>query len=123
MTLKVRLGIFILVVALLCAVFVCGKEKQAIEKLGASEITVVENIQTPNSFCFETELFPREIIKTLNAKLHSKQFLENENLEIYYCFVENINNFIVCNNKKVNLQIAFNGEKSIVGFPIIQTGY
>ena len=123
MTLNVRLGIFILVVALLCAVFICGKEKEAIEKLGASEITIVENTQTPNSFGFETELSPREIIKTLNAKLHSKQFLENENLEIYYCFVENINNFIVCNNKKVNLQIAFNGEKSIVGFPIIQTGY
>lgn len=123
MTLKVRLGIFILVVALLCAVFICGKEKEAIEELGASEITIVENTQTPNSFCFETELSPSEIIKTLNAKIHSKQILENENLEIYYCFVENINNFIVCNNKKVNLQIAFNGEKSIVGFPIIQTGY
>lgn len=123
MTPKIRLGIFILIIALLCTVFICGKEKETIEKLGATEITVVENLQTPNSFCFETTLSPREIIQTLNAKIHSKQILKNENLEIYYCFVENINSFIVCSNKKVNLQIAFNGEKSIIGFPIIQTGY
>ncbi len=123
MATKLRFGIFILVILLLCGAFLFGKEKEAIEKLNANEIFVVENQNFENSYCFETQLTPNEIIKKLNAKIHSKQILENEGLELYYCFVENINSFILSKGQKVNLQIAFNGEKSVVGFPIIQTGY
>lgn len=122
MATKLRFGIFILVLLIICGIFLYRKENEAIKKIDASEISSEKSIYE-NNFSYETNLSPDEIVKKLNAKIHSKQILENEGLEIYYCFVENINEFIISNGKKVNLQIAFNGEKSIVGFPIIKTGY
>lgn len=122
MATKLRFGIFILVVLLLCGAFLYGKEKNLIQKIDASPISTEKSVYE-NSFSYETTLTPSEIIKKTNAKIHSKQILENEGLEIYYCFVENINSFILSKGQKVNLQIAFNGEKSVIGFPIIQTGY
>lgn len=122
MATKLRFGIFIFVLAILCGAFLYGKENESIKKIDASQISSEKSIYE-NNFSYETNLSPNEIIRRLNAKLHSKQILENEGLEIYYCFVENINEFIISDGKKINLQIAFNGEKSIVGFPIIKTGY
>lgn len=122
MATKLRFGIFILVLLIICGIFLYRKENEAIKKIDASEISSEKSIYE-NNFSYETNLSPDKIVKKLNAKIHSKQILENEGLEIYYCFVENINEFIISNGKKVNLQIAFNGEKSIVGFPIIKTGY
>ena len=93
---------------------VASKENQYIKAINASSSDVV-SLNNANATNLKTSLTPKEIIKKLGAKVISKQRLENENLEIFYCFVEN--------GKKINLQIANNGEFSIVGFPLILTGY
>ena len=101
---------------------VASKENQYIKAINASSSDVV-SLNNANATNLKTSLTPKEIIKKLGAKVISKQRLENENLEIFYCFVENVSNFVVENGKKINLQIANNGEFSIVGFPLILTGY
>lgn len=74
---------------------------------------------------FETTLHPNEIIKIIGAKIVEKQrIVQNESdYEIFYCYVENVNNYVMSNNKRVNLQIAFNGERTIVGIPLILGSY
>lgn len=120
-----RFGIFIFVLTLVISVMLYSGEKKAIEKLNIAEtdILVFENLNSPDAISFETTMPPLEIIKILNASIYKKQNLKNEGLEIYYCFVENINNFIVENGKKINLQISYDGNISTVGFPLILTGY
>lgn len=125
MSVKIRFGIFIFVCVLIFGVMLYSAEKQKIEALGVSQSDVIifENQNTYDGANFKTTLSPGEIIKKLEAKIHSKQILKNENLEIYYCFVENVNKFVVENGKKINLQIAYNGSYCIVGFPLILSGY
>ena len=120
MATKIRLGIFIFVTILISCVMLYSNEKSTIEKLSPTEGFVY---QIGDSFAFQTSLTPNEIIERTGALVLDEQKLENEGLEIYYCFVENINNFIVSQGKKVNLQISFDGEISTVGFPLILTGY
>ena len=88
------------------------KENEYIKTLNvdSNEIIYLNNGSAVN---FKTSLTPKEIVEKLGATILSKQTLKNENLEIFYCFVENISNFVVENGKKINLQIANNGNFSI----------
>lgn len=117
-----RLGIFIFVIISLSIAMVASKESQHIEKLNVNS-TEILSLNNGSATNFRTSLSPKEIVEKLDATIVSKQTLKNENLEIYYCFVENVSSFVVENGKKINLQIANNGEFSIVGFPLILTGY
>lgn len=104
---------------------VFSKENHYIRSLNVNENDIIyfKNDNSCNVTNFKTNLSPNEIIKKLGAVVIDKQILKNENLEIYYCFVENVSSFVIENTKKINLQIAFNGEYSIVGFTLILTGY
>ncbi len=119
MATKIRLGIFIFVTILISCVMLYSNEKSTIEKLAPTG----DVYQIGDSFAFQTSLTPTQIIEKTNALVLDRQRLENEGLEIYYCFVENINNFIVSQGKRVNLQISYDGKISTVGFPLILTGY
>lgn len=119
MATKIRLGIFIFVTILISCVMLYSNEKSTIEKLEPTG----DVYQIGDSFAFQTSLTPTQIIEKTNALVLDRQRLENEGLEIYYCFVENINNFIVSQGKRVNLQISYDGKISTVGFPLILTGY
>lgn len=125
MVFKIRLGIFIFVCVLIFGVMLYSKESQIIKTLNipSFNIETIENQRTKDGIVFKTTLSPEEIINKTNAKICDKQNLENEGLEIYYCFVENINNFVVSEGKKINLQISFDGKISSVGFPLILSGY
>ncbi|MDD4110311.1 MAG: hypothetical protein PHS54_02030 [Clostridia bacterium] len=85
----------------------------------------LKNKRNIQGISFETSLKPQEIINRLKLKIQSTQKLlrENETIIIYYCYVENVGNSIILSNKKVNLQIAFNGQSSIVGMPLILGSY
>ena len=104
---------------------VFSKEKQYVKTLNVNENDIIyfQNENSSDAINFKTTLSPNEIIKKLGAVVIEKQNLKNENLKIYYCYVENVSSFVVENGKKINLQIAYNGEFSIVGFPLILTGY
>lgn len=119
MATKIRLGIFIFVTILISCVMLYSNEKSTIEKLSPTG----DVYQIGDSFAFQTSLTPTQIIEKTGALVLDRQRLENEGLEIYYCFVENINNFIVSQGKRVNLQISYDGKISTVGFPLILTGY
>ena len=80
-----------------------SNEKSVTEKLSPIN-NIVYKIEN-DAIAFETYLKPEEIIKTTGAIVSDYQHLKNEGLEIYYCFVENINNFVVSEGKKINLQI------------------
>lgn len=125
MVFKIRLGIFIFVCVLIFGVMLYSKESQIIKTLNipSFDIETIENQKTEDGIVFKTTLSPKEIISKTNAKICDKQNLENEGLEIYYCFVENINNFVVSEGKKINLQISFDEKISTVGFPLILSGY
>ena len=102
-----------------------SKEKKYISQLNVCENDILTyiNENSNNSVNFKVSLSPNEIIEKIGAVVVEKQILKNEGLEIYYCFVENVNNFVVENAKKINFQIAYNGNFSIAGFPLIQSGY
>ena len=120
-----RLGIFVFIFISVLTVMLYSGEKKAMAELNVSaeDIQIYKNLNAPDGISFQTTLSPNEIIKKLNAQIYKKQILKNEKIEIYYCFVENINNFIVENGKKINLQISYDGSTSTVGFPLILTGY
>lgn len=125
MTFKIRFGIFIFVCLLIFGVMLYSKENEIIANLNvpSSNISYINNGSFQEGIVFETLLTPKEILKKTNAIVCNVQTLENEGLEIYYCFIENINNFIVTEGKKINLQISFNGKFSTVGFPLILSGF
>lgn len=124
MAIKIRLGVFILTLFLVCGVMLyCNKEKSLLSLGLKEEVYIVENEKIYDKISYKTNLTPKEIIYKLKALVQSKQNLEHENIEIYNCFVENINEFVVVGGKKVNLQIAFDGKESVIGFPLILTGY
>ena len=120
-----RLGIFIFIFFLIGAVMCFSKEKKYISQLNVCENDILTyiNENSNNSVNFKVSLSPNEIIEKIGAVVVEKQILKNEGLEIYYCFVENVNNFVVENAKKINFQIAYNGNFSIAGFPLILSGY
>lgn len=120
---KIRLGVFIFAVVLVCFSFVFSKEQQTLEQLIKKSNFFEIAEETESGICFETNLSPEQIVSILNAKIHSKQTIQGQNMEIFYCFVENINNYVLIDNKKVNLQIVFLNGKSKLGFPLILTGY
>lgn len=125
MAFKIRFGIFIFVCLLIFGVMLYSKENEIITNLNvpSSSISYINNGSFQEGIVFETLLTPKEILKKTNAIVCNVQTLENEGLEIYYCFIENINNFIVTEGKKINLQISFNGKFSTVGFPLILSGF
>lgn len=120
---KLRLGVFIFSLVLICLAFCFSNEQNVLEKIMASSSNFCVYEETDQAICFETDLSPENVISLLGAVVHSKQKLENENLEIFYCFVENVNNHVIVDGKKVNLQICLSNGKTILGFPLISTGY
>ena len=151
MTLKMRIGIFIIVTLLVSLCMLYSSEKSLFEKLNVnylniytgSKINDYETILSGNGYyficsvddyrnlnleidgiSFETNLSPEEIFKKLNIRIQSQQQLQLENpIEIYYCYIEGVNRSVFIENKKVNLQIAYDGEKTILGLPLILGSY
>lgn len=127
MSIYKRFGFFVFLFFIICILMVCYNENFIIKKLSISEndVIVFENNNTKDGVSFETSLKPFEIINKLNAKIHSEQKLNNNknDLLIYYCYIENLNNYVIVDNKKVNMQIAYDGKKTTVGIPLILTGY
>ena len=85
----------------------------------------LKNESNVQGISFETNFYPDYIINTLNLEIQDIQSLirDNETISIYYCYMENVGNSVILSNKKVNLQIAFNGEKCIIGLPLILGSY
>lgn len=85
----------------------------------------LKNQSNVQGISFETNFYPDEIINKLNLKIQDIQNIvrENETISIYYCYMENVDNSVFLSNKKVNLQIAFNGEKCVIGLPLILGSY
>ncbi len=153
MVVKIRSIIFIGVVILLCFCMLYSNETSLFSALNISQVTAYSNtkleeyestlsgngykfsIPTENydelknkidGISFETSFTPEEIFNKLNVKIQSSQRLlqNNDYIEIFYCYVENLNSkSVIIDNKKVNLQIAFNEDFSVVGIPLILGSY
>lgn len=152
MVVKARFILFIAVVILLSFCMLLSTDKTLFDSLNITNLTVYtsDNISefetklSGNGFSFvcdietyekltcdidgisfETELLPEQIFDRINLRIQSKQRILQENgvLEIYYCYLENLGGGVTVANKKVNIQIAFNGEKTILGIPLILGSY
>lgn len=153
MVVKLRSTIFIVVVILLCFCMLYSNENSIFDALNINQVTAYSNtkLEEYNStlsgngykfsipvenysaltdeiegISFETSFTPKEIFSKLNLKIQSFQRLlqNNDYIEIFYCYVENLNSkSVIIGNKKVNLQISFNGNYSVVGIPLILGSY
>lgn len=74
---------------------------------------------------FQTNHSPEYILRVLNLKIQSFQTLsiDDKSLQLYYCYFKNLEKSVLIKNKKVNLQIAFDGNTCIVGLPILLGSY
>ncbi len=61
---------------------------------------------------------PVDALKKLNAKLVKVEQLE-DGTTIFYAYTDKINKNVTIENNKVNIQIAFYDEYSIIGWPLI----
>lgn len=62
-----------------------------------------------------------EILHILNAKIvRSESFLSRD---IYYCYSQDNNNFVVENGKKINYQISIKKDVVVIGSPLILGSY
>jgi hypothetical protein len=149
---KIRLIFFILAIILLSFSMLFSNEKSLFELLNVNNLTIYtsdnvkdfETILSGNGFTFscnvseyknlkcdingvsfETNLSPEQIFNKVKIRILNKQVLTQENniMEIYYCYLENVQKEIVCESKKINLQIVFNGEKTLLGIPLLLGSY
>jgi hypothetical protein len=130
-----------------------SSEKTLFEKLNVTDLSIytgdssVENYQTSLSgngylftcstqdfrslncnidgISFQTNLTPDQIFSRLNIQIQSTQNLNSNGNEVitYYCFLENLYDNVIIDGKKINLQIAFDGEKTTIGLPLILGSY
>ena len=64
---------------------------------------------------------PNEILKKLNGVIVSKYHIGQ--IEVYNCYVKNLEKFCYENDKKFNIQIAVNCDEIKVGYPTIAEGF
>lgn len=74
---------------------------------------------------FEVNNTPEYIFKQIKLEVQSSQKIEMEGrtIQIYYCYLKGLDKSVVVENKKVNLQIASDGESCILGIPLILGSY
>lgn len=151
MAVKLRFIIFIGAIILLSFCMLPSAEKDIFKLLGVQYLTVYteskpvaidaeisgngysfickaedyKNISDMQGITFKTDYSLEYIFKVLNLKVQSFQELELENrtINIYYCYSEDVGSGVILGNKKVNLQIAFDGENCILGIPLILGSY
>ena len=61
------------------------------------------------------------IKKALNLEIYSKNNICDR--IVYECYSNKLNNFVVIDGKKVNLQISITDNKIIIGYPLISTSF
>ncbi len=61
---------------------------------------------------------PVAAIEKLNAKIVFSEYLDN-GASVIYAFSDNISRSVMVNNKRVNIQIAYYDDYSIIGWPLI----
>ncbi|MBP3431500.1 MAG: hypothetical protein J6K39_01420 [Clostridia bacterium] len=62
-----------------------------------------------------------QLLDSLKAEIVSTS--EHEGLMVFNCYTPYEQSCVYVENKKVNLQIAVEGEKIVAGFPVILTGF
>lgn len=67
-------------------------------------------------------LEPISAIKTLKAKIVKTEILQNGAV-IFYCYSPNIKSSVKVFNKKVNIQLAYYEDYSIIGWPLILSSF
>lgn len=151
MALKIRISFFIIVTILISICMLYSSEKKLFKKLNIDYLTIYTNsdikeYQTSISgngysficsvgdfkklnceidgISFETFLSPEEIFKRLKLEVQDQQKIDLENpIKIYYCYIKGIDKNVVVNNKKINIQIVYDGKKTILGIPLIPGSY
>ena len=67
-------------------------------------------------------LEPISAIKTLKAEIVKAEMLQNGAV-IFYCYSPNIKSSVSAFNKKVNIQLAYYEDYSIIGWPLILSSF
>lgn len=84
--------------------------------------TLNENYIQGESFCFDgTQDDITKILHSLNATIVKKEKFDG--FTVLYAHSPKITNYIILNNKKVNIQIAYKNKIITVGTPIILGSY
>lgn len=73
------------------------------------------------NFYYQSGMKDEELIKTHN--ISSYYFSEVEGMKILYGYKNDFSDFRFIDGKKINVQIAWAENETIVGFPLILTGY
>lgn len=58
-------------------------------------------------------------IEILNAEIKFVEYIEDRALTIIYCYTDKIKTSVYSNDKKINLQIAYCDNYSVIGWPMI----
>ena len=62
-----------------------------------------------------------ELKSDLNLLIDRQEVIND--MQIYYGYTPLYNDFVISNNKRINTQIVVRGDKLIVGFPMILSGF
>ena len=62
-----------------------------------------------------------ELKSDLNLLIDRQEVIND--MQIYYGYTPLYNDFVISNNKRINTQIVARGDKLIVGFPMILSGF
>ena len=62
-----------------------------------------------------------KLVKELNLMVDREENIYD--MQIVYGFTPKYNDFVLSNNKRINTQIVIQGDKMVVGFPMILTGF
>lgn len=67
-------------------------------------------------------LEPISAIKTLKAEIVKTEILQNGAV-VFYCYSPNVKSSVNAFNKKINIQLAYYEDYSIVGWPLILSSF
>ena len=94
-------------------------------QVGASDANKFLKKNCFSGITFESALSVSKILKTLNAKIISKQNISilDENKTIIYAYTDKLSNFVVLNGQKVNIQILVGEKVNLIGHPLLLGSY
>lgn len=80
----------------------------------------IENNSSSNIMFFKIDELDN-IINSLGLEIHSKNYVSDR--LIIEGYSQKLSNYVVVNNLKTNIQISVDGEKIIVGYPLIKDSF
>lgn len=118
---KKFLSMFIIVLVIIIVYFSSVTNLQFQLKL--NNINVIKFINQNDSEIIEIDNNSNieNIKKALNLEIYSKNNISDR--IVYECYSNKLNNFVVIDGKKVNIQISITDNKIIIGYPLISTSF